>query len=291
MRIAIIGASGMVGRLLTNHLRQHTTHEVLALSRRPALPGHMCFNPEKDDWRLLGKLDVLINCAGIIRESRYSDFYDVHVQLVQTLLEKRSQVGQPRIIHFSVLGADERNPIPFLKSKGVGDAYLNQAPDVYILRPSIICLPESVLVQKFKLLLQLGRLLLNRTPVPRGFLNTRIQPVMPQDVLECIMRLIDQGFEEKIIPCAGPEPISFKELLEMAGRASGRRPTIPVEIPKSLVEPITKNFISVWFPEIINYDQFQLLFRDNTDSSGLMARVIGREPLSTRPFWMAQFSL
>lgn len=288
MRMAIIGASGMVGRRITQHLRQLGGFEVLALSRNPTLPGYIKFDPEKDDWRLLGRLDVLINCAGIIRESRASAFYDVHVQLIKTLLARRSEIGHPRILHFSVLGADENNPIAFLKSKGVGDALLLQAEDVYILRPSIICFPENVLVQKLKLLLQMGRLMLNLTPVPKGFLQTRIQPVMPEDILTAISRLISEGFQEKVIPCAGPEALSFQELLNMASKTRKTR-TIPVEIPKSLVEPVTKNFIAVWFPELISYDQFQLLFRDNVDDSRMLEKLTGRPPASTLPFWEEQF--
>lgn len=288
MRIAIIGASGMVGRRITQYLRQLGGFEVLALSRNPTLPGYIKFDPDKDDWQLLGRLDVLINCAGIIRESRASAFYDVHVQLLKTLLAHRPLVGHPRILHFSVLGADEHNPIAFLKSKGVGDALLLQAEDVYIMRPSIICLPENVLVQKLKLLLQMGRLMLNLTPVPRGFLQTRIQPVMPEDILSGISKLITEGFADKVIPCAGPEALSFQDLLDMASQTRKSR-AIPVEIPKSMVEPVTRNFISVWFPEIISYDQFQLLFRDNTDNSGALEKLIGRAPGSTLSFWEKQF--
>lgn len=288
MRVAIIGASGMLGRHLTVRLRAIGRYEVLALSRHPALPGYMCFDPEKDDWHLLGRVDVLINCAGILRESKASAFFDVHVQLVKNILQHRERIGQPRIIHFSVLGADQYNPIAFLKSKGIGDALLLQHPDVFILRPSIICLPENVLVQKFKLLLQMGRLLLNLTPVPKGFLNTRIQPVMPEDILESVIRLMENPFPQNVIPCAGPEAFSFKDLLAMANRVRRRR-TIPVEIPKALVEPVTKNFISVWFPEIISYDQFQLLFRDNTDPAQTLQHLLGRPTASTRTFWEELF--
>jgi uncharacterized protein YbjT (DUF2867 family) len=288
MRIAVIGASGMVGRRLVEFLRRWPHCEVLALSRNPTLPGYLKFDPENDDWRLLGRLDVLINCAGIIRESRASAFYDVHVQLIKTILAQRTQAGNPRILHFSVLGADENNPIAFLKSKGVGDALLLQAEDVYILRPSIICYPENVLVQKLKLLLHMGRLMLNVTPVPKGFLQTRIQPVMPEDLLNAIARLITDGFDEKVIPCAGPEALSFQDLLKMAAKTRKMKP-IPLEIPKSLVEPVTKNFIAVWFPELISYDQFQLLFRDNVDNSLMLEKLIGQPPSSTLPFWEEQF--
>jgi len=288
IRIGIIGASGVVGQYLTEHLRKNH-FDVIPLSRNPKIAGYTRFSPGTDNWRILGKLDVLINCAGIIRESKATDFFDAHVQLVKNIVSSREILGNPKIIHFSVLGADESNPIAFLKSKGVGDLVLKNIPETYILRPSIICLPNNPLVQKLKLFLYMGRLMLNRPPVPKGFLVTKIQPVMAADVAECVEKIALHGWSNQIIPCAGPEAISFKDLIDMSSSGRGKK-TMPVEIPKSLVEPITKNFISVWFPEILSYDQFQLLFKDNVDTSFYLNKILGRSPHSTIYFWRKELA-
>ena len=68
-RIAILGARGQLGSLLHQSLKNWPEYEILALSRKPG-PGYLHFDARTDDWKRLGKVDVFINVAGIIRESK-----------------------------------------------------------------------------------------------------------------------------------------------------------------------------------------------------------------------------
>lgn len=291
MRIGIIGAGGTVGKMISAYLGKNSSHEIVRFARissRHDDTGLIRFDFASEDWSSLGTFDVIINCAGIIRESRYDDFYHVHVDLVKTLLANRVRLGNPRIIHISALGADKEHQIAFLRTKGIADDLLFANPDVYILRPSILCLPDNLLVQKFKWLVFMSRILANRPIVPTGFLETRIQPVMGNDLAETIVSLCEKESERRIIPVVGKDPLSFKQLLEITVGFEKKK-LLPLEIPKKLIEPVTKNFISVWFPELINYDQFSLLFNDNVASPFLMEQLLGREAASTLGFWKEEF--
>lgn len=291
MRIGIIGAGGTVGRTISAYLKAHTPHEVVRLARtgyRPTEGDFTLFDFSNEDWSTLGVFDVIINCAGIIRESRYDDFHHVHVELVKTLLANRVRLGNPRIIQISALGADKEHQIAFLRTKGIADDLLGANPDTYILRPSILCLPDNLLVQKFKWLVFMSRILMHRPIVPTGFLETRIQPVMGDDLSETVRIICETAPETRIIPVVGKDPLSFKQLLEITVGFEKKK-LFPIEIPKKLIEPVTKNFISVWFPELINYDQFSLLFNDNVSSSKVMEQLIGREASSTLDFWKDEF--
>lgn len=291
MRIGIIGAGGTVGSTLSAYLAQNTPHEIVRLGRTQTKHSEgtfTLFDFSNEDWSALGRFDVIVNGAGIIRESRYDDFHHVHVELVKTLLANRVRLGNPRIIQISALGANQEHQIAFLRTKGIADDLLGANPDTYILRPSILCLPDNLLVQKFKWLVFMSRILMNRPIVPTGFLETRIQPVMGDDLGETVKILCETATETRIIPVVGKDQLSFKQLLETTVGFEKKK-LFPIEIPKKLIEPVTKNFISVWFPELINYDQFSLLFNDNVASPTIMEHLIGREASSTVEFWKEEF--
>ncbi len=288
-RVGIIGASGTAGTEISNFLEESGDFEIVRFSRsKTSAEGFVKFDFRSENWAAMGPLDILVNCAGIIRESKTDDFYQVHVELLKTLLANRYRIGNPKIIHLSALGADPDHQIAFLKTKGIGDELLLGNPNVYVLRPSILCLPQNLLVQKFKWLVFMSRVLANRPIVPKGFLETRVQPVMGSDLAATVSALCSQSPEDRVIPVVGKDPLSFKQLLELSVNLNERK-LFPIEIPKKLIEPVTKNFISVWFPELINYDQFSLLFKDNVASPDRMENLLGREAGPTAEFWAREF--
>ena len=284
-KVAIIGASGHIGSALTEYLRKDNNFQVMPCSRKGAT-GCIVFDPDKHDWSILGEQDILINAAGIIRESKDDDFKKVHVDLVRTILANRNKIGNPRIIHISALGADARHEISFLRTKAIGDELLLSHPDTFVLRPSIVCLPGTLLVRKFKWLVFMCKVLQSRPIMPQGFAHTRVQPVMPEDLFELIHILCEKSSDIREIDVVGNSPFSFKELLEMA---SGKAKLFPIELPKKLLVPVTKNFISVWFPDLMNEDQFHLLFKDNIASAEGLKSVLKRNPLESKDFWSQEF--
>jgi uncharacterized protein YbjT (DUF2867 family) len=292
-RVLVIGASGQLGRLvLTAMERFSERYEVTALTRQVKLAhesGFLYFNPDASSWDFGGHYDILVNCAGIIHESRNSDFAKVHVELVRKIIENRHLIGQPRIIHISALGADDEHPIAFLKTKGEADHILLKQPDTFILRPSIVCIPDALLVQKFKLLFDISRLFLNHALLPREFLETRIQPVMPVDFQDTILALCGQDPKLRIYNLVGKEELSFRWLIDLAADARKQKLTA-IEIPKNLLTLVTRNFISIWFPGLINFDQYQLLFKDHIADKLPVEEFLNREVASTTEFWVREFA-
>lgn len=290
-RVAVIGAGGQMGKLIVQGLKEkQPSWEIICLSREASRgpEGFLVFDPERDDWGKLGKVDILINSAGIIQESKDSDFEHVHIHLVQKIVENRHLTGDPRIIQISALGADEQHPIAFLRTKGQADQVLLKQADTYILRPSIVCTPNTMLVQKFKMLFDISKFFFNHALLPSEFLKTRIQPVMASDFQEIIHQFCIQQPEQRVWNIVGSEEISFKWLMDLASQVRGQR-FFPIEVPKNLVAAVTKNFISVWFPGLINYDQFQLLFKDNIADKSELEKFIGHPLQSTLPFWEGEF--
>ncbi len=291
-RVAVIGASGTLGKIISAKLSSMPDIELVKLSRNTSLgpQGFFVFDPEKDDWKKIGNVDILINAAGIIHESKDAEFEKVHVQLAQKIIENRHIIGDPKIIHISALGADEKHPIAFLKTKGIADAILIKQANTYVLRPSIVCTHNAVLVQKFKMMFDISKYFFNHAVLPANFLKTRIQPILESDFTEVIEILCLNDSMGQLIDLPGSEQISFQWLMDLAGEVRNQK-VIALEIPKNLVEAVTKNFISIWFPGIINYDQFQLLFKDNIAEKDEVEKLLNHPVQSTLEFWKKEFAI
>ena len=133
MRVVVLGANGQLGtpvlrRLLQDHPGAQVTGCVRAASMADfagdaaCLPHLLAFDPFRDDWSRLGRVDVLINCIGIIRETPALDFARAHMGLTALMLQHRALIGNPKLIQVSALGADVHSPSGFLRTKGLADA-------------------------------------------------------------------------------------------------------------------------------------------------------------------------
>src|SRR5215213_5742118 len=96
-RIAITGATGFVGRHVTQRLRA-AGHAVVPLSRRT---GVDLASPDAGALRTaLDGCDAVIHCAGINREIGTQTYDSIHVRGTQALIEAARAVG---VGHVSVL--------------------------------------------------------------------------------------------------------------------------------------------------------------------------------------------
>lgn len=114
MRIAITGASGLIGSHLTPRLREHG-HEVLTLVRRPAeRPGEVFWDPANDllNGADLVGVDAAVNLAGAgIGGRRWTDAYK------KTLLDSR--VSSTRLLS-RVLSELDPRPAVLLSGSAIG---------------------------------------------------------------------------------------------------------------------------------------------------------------------------
>lgn len=291
MNIVILGANGQLGHAFFQMLRQTLPMaHVVGTTRGSSLSnggakieeGFLIFNPFRDDWKNLGKVDVLINCIGQIRETRDTSFEHIHLGLAQKILTNSPTIGNPYILQVSALGAGKHADIRFLATKAEADRVLLTTGRACIIRPSIVCTPNTMLVQKLRLLHAIGSASLGYLPTPKGFLETCIQPIMISDLCALILACCQRFPDQKILEVAGPDAISFKELLKIA--ANGQKMNF-VEVPRPVVTPSVKYFVAPLLPGILSYDQYQLLFRDNVSDAQHFSEITGVKPESTFPFW------
>lgn len=284
MKIIVLGASGQIGSALYHGLIN--SHEVIGTSRKRA-NELIQFNPFADDWVVLGKADVLINCVGQIEATATSSFYHIHVDLINQIIANRGKLGNPRIVQISALGASSTHDVEFLKTKGVADDLLLQHLNTAVVRPSIVCTHRTMIVKKILMLLNLSRVMFGVIPVPKDFLKTKIQPIMPGDLIELVHRVCVSE-KVRIIEAVGIEALSFGEIFQLVMKNVKRRFKV-VEVSKAASDLVVKNILSRLLPRVINAQQYQLLFHDNVADVEPCTQLLGKKPKSCREFFEHEF--
>lgn len=214
-------------------------------------------------------------------------FDKIHLGLTQLILAHRAAMGNPRIVQVSALGADSKAETSFLHSKGLADELLLVEPNVVVLRPSIVCTPDTMLSQKLRSLLKMARFSFGKLLVPTGFPFTQIQPIMGADVGGAVAAASSKPIVPELVELVGPQRIAFGELLETMAAAEGRTVRL-LEVSRDIMETFVKHFVAVWFPDLINYEQFKLLFQDNVGEVEQTKALLGCNPADTMGFWKGE---
>lgn len=277
MKILILGASGQLGSSLYNYLKIKA--DVVNGTSRTGKNGLLKFDPFKDLWEFPEIYDVVINCIGAIKESKDFDFEKIHLGLSELIIKNQFRLGSPKIIQVSVVGADVFSPIDFFRSKGQADEFLLSHPDTLVVRPSIICTPSTMMVKKLRLARFISKLMFNRLPVPEEFPKHMIQPVMVDDLVKIIYRLTCDKIQKRVINVSGPETISYSSLFRLANKKIRF-----ICLNKNWIDKVVKS-ISRFLPDLINKDQYKLLFTDNIAENAEATMILGRPLGSTLGFW------
>jgi hypothetical protein len=291
-RIAILGSAGQVGSAITQMIcKRFPNAEVLACMRSripssvnplPANCRETVFDPLGNEWNNLGKLDWIINSIGIIEETKILSFEQAHIGITRRILAHRNVMGNPGIIQVSVLGADENSSSPFMRTKALADGELMKQPKTWLVRPSIVCTHNTMMVQELKLMRSISHVLLNTLVFPSRLIRTKMQPVLGDDVAEVISRICLDEPEEQIIPLTGPEIFQFCDLIKICN------PKIRI-LP--FPEPLFRGsflLASKMFPKLLKKEQFNLLGTDNIAEPTVAERILKRKMGSTLNFWNSE---
>lgn len=290
----LLGASGQVGHEIRKALATHAPQvKTICCSRSPwrgaRFPQEewLQLDPFGEDWDVHGPMDVVINAIGAIQGTKTMPLERVHGGVTDAILRHRATLGQPRILQVSALGAALHQESSFLRSKGEADARLCSVPDTLVLRPSIVCTPNTLLAQKLRTLLSLARFALGKMLVPTGFTATQVQPILGADLGAAVVNAAIYSQQMGITELVGPERIPFGEIIQVMAAAQGRKVKL-VELPRDIMETFVAHFLSVWFPGVVNREQFKLLFQDNVGQVSSTETLLGRSPASTMDFWKAE---
>ena len=292
--VTVFGGSGFLGRHVVRALAK-LGYRIRVAVRRPDLAGYLQpsgrvgqIHAVQANLRYPGSVeaaardaDAVINLVGILFERGRQRFDTVHAFGAETVALASAAFGA-RLVHVSAIGADERSPSHYARSKALGEKLARAAvPAAVVLRPSILFGPEDDFFNRFAAIARLSPAL----PLIGGG-RTRFQPVFAGDVAQAVAAALDgRARDGEIYELGGPEAKSFKELMQlMLAIIERKRALIP--IPFALAR-MQASLLQLMPKPLLTPDQVELLRRDNVVSDA--ARREGRtlEALGIDPVPMA----
>lgn len=216
---------------------------------------------------------AVVNLCGILFQSGQT-FEDVQADGAAHIAQAASAAGVEALVHVSALGADNQSDSEYAVTKAQGEDAVREAfPKAVILRPSIVFGPEDGFFNKFAALARFVPAL----PLIGGG-HTRFQPVFVGDVAQAIVTGLGRQ-DGRSYELGGPAVYSFKELLQLILRETGRRRLL-VPLPFGLAM-LKAAFLQILPKPLLTMDQVRLLKKDNVVSptaSGL--KDLGITPTS-----------
>ncbi len=224
MRILLTGATGFIGSHIATALRQKG-HTIIPVSRRQGVDVSRMTTAAH--WLpYLHDVDVVINCIGIIGETRTQNFATLHTQVPIALFQACVNLGVPRIIQISALGADESAFSAYHRSKRAADDYLRGLDiDWFVLRPSLVYGEGGASTALFTRLAQLPVM-----AVPgRG--DQKLQPISVEGVVAVVLECLETPHTRRTLDVAGADIVTLTEWLQTLRRRKGLPPARVLPIP------------------------------------------------------------
>ncbi|OIJ39505.1 complex I NDUFA9 subunit family protein [Massilia timonae] len=240
--VVLIGGTGFIGQHLAARLSDDGVGVLVPVRHYESakqltmLPGVDVEVANIHDDAVLRKLlagrDAVINLVGVLHGGHgrpYGEgFRHLHVELPRRIAAACADVGVPRYLHMSALGADSSNPSSspsmYGRSKSDGELAARSQPTVAatVFRPSVVFGPGDHFLTMF------ARLQRHLPLVPLAASRARFQPVYVGDVAAAFsIALARPDLRDATIELGGPAVYTLGQLVRLAGRFAGReRPVL-----------------------------------------------------------------
>lgn len=228
---AITGAFGFSGKYLAARLLD-AGENVITLTGSPDRPnpfgGRIRAYPFRFDdidamAESLAGVDVLYNTYWVRFNHKAFSHADA-VRNTMVLFESAKKANVKRVVHVSIINADENSPLEYFSGKGRLERALKESGLSHsILRPAVLFGPEDILINNIAWTLR-------KFPVFAMFGDGRyhLQPIHVDDLAEL---MAEQGkkTENATINAVGAEDYTYHALVEMMREALGVwRPAVGV---------------------------------------------------------------
>ncbi len=237
MEVAIVGASGFLGRHLCAHLRA-CGHRSVALLRGPRetdadrdLVLDLLGDPGELSRAVAG-VDAIVNLAGLKRGSSEA-MERAHIKIPAALYEGALRADL-RLVHISVAGCRDDPDSPYMATKWRGEAVLRgSGAAVTILRPGVIYGEGDDLLRNLAAMIRHSPIF----PAPGGG-GALLQPVAVADVCAAIIAALDAEIaEDKTYDIVGGSPVELRALVRQVAQALSL-PLWIVPAPIPLMRPV-----------------------------------------------------
>src|SRR5262249_24075794 len=204
--ILVLGASGLIGRFVTDDLRARGFH-VIGVARKLAASQRMEALDLEMPLLTMGApalaqlmrdhaIDVVVNCLGVLPDGPGSDTGAGHRDFVAHLLRAIPACGRAvRLIHISIPGAAEQDHTAFSTTKREAEALIAASGILYaILRPGFVVAPSAYGGSALLRALAASPIDLPAEEAARPF-----QPVAIEDIAATIAWLADRDIGDEAV--------------------------------------------------------------------------------------------
>ncbi len=274
----VFGGSGFVGRYIVQRLAQ-AGWRVRVITRHPNRAGFLrpygsvgqidiCGGDIRDEATLRAAItgaEVVINCVGILNETRRAKFATIHATVPAKMARIAAGAGVAQFIHISALGASKTSR--YTQSKIAGEAAVRKVfPKSVILRPSIVFGAEDQFFNRFARMAKILPVL----PLVGG--ATLFQPVFVEDIARVVAHVIKgatNGRMSGIYELGGPAQVSFKDLIQQMLTITQRKnrifdmPFFIARVQATLFDMMQIGSFGIFTNTILTRDQVETLRVDN----------------------------
>jgi uncharacterized protein YbjT (DUF2867 family) len=221
--ILVLGASGLIGRFVTDDLRTHG-FRVVGLARRLSAAQKMSsLDIELPilslDAAALTRLlrehavDVVVNCLGVLQDGPGSDTNAVHRDFVARLLQAIAGGGRAiRLVHISIPGTTEADRTAFATTKREAERLIAASGVPHaILRPGFVVAPSA-----YGGSAMLRALAAFPLDLPAKEMATPFQPVAIEDISATIAWLASRNIDDASVKAVSWD-LMQSERITMAG--------------------------------------------------------------------------
>jgi uncharacterized protein YbjT (DUF2867 family) len=232
MKALVTGATGFVGRHLATALVD-AGHDVTAMTRRPDRydgAGTAVAGDIGDADSLRAALDGQEVAYYLVHSLAEVDFMERDRAGAQAFAAAAREAGTRQVVYLGGLGDDGDDLSDHLRSRREVEAILCEGAPTTALRAGIVVGDGSI---SWEILRQL----VERLPamVTPRWVQTRTQPIALRDV---VTYLVEVGGRDEAIgrmfEVGGPEPLTYRAMLEEVARITGRRRLI---VPVPVLSP------------------------------------------------------
>ncbi len=237
--ILVLGASGLIGRFITDDLRARS-FDVTGVARHFS-PGQK--DPDSDcelpimsiDAAALAELlqrrqiDLVVNCLGVLQDGPGSDTRAVHRDFVARLVQAIGTSGLDIcLVHISIPGASAEDHTAFARTKREAEQLIAASGLRYaILRPGFVIAPAAY--GGSALLRALAALPFD---LPSAEEATPFQPFAVEDISATVAWLADHKLPQGVIwDMMQPQPVTLRDIVAEFRRAFETRDQWRIRFP------------------------------------------------------------
>jgi uncharacterized protein YbjT (DUF2867 family) len=219
---------------------------------------------------------TVVHLAAAIRDEPHASIEELNAVATLRLVRAAERAGARRFVFFSAMGARHHSRTRFFRAKALArQAVEGSSLETMVFSPSIVYSPGDpwlTLLERFSYLPAI--------PVS-GSGRALYQPIWAEDVADCVVAaMMASGPRKRSFELAGPETLSYDEIVRAAMRPTGRRRRL-LHVPLPLVRASLRALRKLGGPQVFaTWEEAELMEEPMTSARGMAdAESLGVRPL------------